>query len=122
MPYISASGLRKFFKKKRVVKCFALFAVYMFVNTRLERAQELQSHRSLERELLTKLNDDGTCDIGSPTQDANPAGDATRTLLASYPGSGKVCVCVCVCVLTFFCPENLISFTSKALLTFHCFL
>jgi hypothetical protein len=117
MSYISASGLRKFFKKKRVVKCFALFAVYMFVNTRLERAQELQSHRSLERELLTKLNDDGTCDIGSPTQDANPAAvDSTKTLLASYPGSGKVCV------LALLCSENPISFTSKALLTFHCFL
>jgi len=75
------------------VKCFALVAVYMFFvnNSRLEeRAQELQRHRSLERELLTKLNDDGTCDIGSPTHDANPAAaDATKTLLASYPGSGK---------------------------------
>jgi hypothetical protein len=119
MSYISASGLRKFFKRRRVVKCFALFAVYMFFenNIRLEeRAQELQSHRSLERELFTKLNDDGTCDIGSPTQDANPAGDSTKTLLASYPGSGKVCV------LALLCSENPISFTSKALLTFHCFL
>lgn len=99
------------------MKCFALFAVYMFVNTRLERAQELQSHRSLERELLTKLNDDGTCDIGSPTHDANPATDGTtKTLLASYPGSGKVCV------LALLCSENPISFTSKALLTIHCFL
>jgi len=102
------------------VKCFALVAVYMFFvnNSRLEeRAQELQSHRSLERELLTKLNGDGTCDIGSPTHDANPAAaDTTKTLLASYPGSGKVCVSMLLC------SGNPISFTSVALLTSHCFL
>lgn len=42
------------------------------------------------RDLITEDLGGGDCDIGNPTEDAYPAPEnATRTLLTSYPGSGK---------------------------------
>lgn len=45
------------------------------------------------RDLITDMvnfDGEGVCDIGNPTEDANPASaDTVKTLLASYPGSGK---------------------------------
>jgi hypothetical protein len=45
----------------------------------------------MERELLTTIDPiSGACDIGSPTADGNPSPEgSTKTLLTSYPGSGK---------------------------------
>ena len=51
----------------------------------------LADHRDMTRDLLTTDLGNGDCDISSPTEDGNPRPDgATTTLLASYPGSGKV--------------------------------
>eukprot|EP00554_Chaetoceros_debilis_P008382 CAMPEP_0194103516 /NCGR_PEP_ID=MMETSP0150-20130528/3946_1 /TAXON_ID=122233 /ORGANISM="Chaetoceros debilis, Strain MM31A-1" /LENGTH=552 /DNA_ID=CAMNT_0038790771 /DNA_START=19 /DNA_END=1677 /DNA_ORIENTATION=+ len=56
-----------------------------------QRSRLLQEQRELyDRELITLDMGAGNCDIGSPTENGNPAGvDTTKTLLVSYPGSGK---------------------------------
>ncbi len=77
----------------------AMAGFYMcMVGNNLERQSRLLSNHEMmmyevddeTRGLITKDLGSGLCDIGHPTMDANPAPpDATRTLLASYPGSGK---------------------------------
>ncbi len=58
-----------------------------------QRARQLLEEREkLQlRELITIDKGGGACDIGSPVEDAPnfPAADTTRTLVTSYPGSGK---------------------------------
>ncbi len=56
-----------------------------------ERAHRLLEEREKLRELITIDKGGGACDIGSPVEDAPnfPAADTTRTLVTSYPGSGK---------------------------------
>ena len=93
-------------KMKRVIKskrgfvfCAVIATMYMsMVNTNLNRrARMLQEHQEMMilsgeemRDLITEDLGGGDCDIGNPTQDGNPSPDnATRTLLTSYPGSGK---------------------------------
>ncbi len=69
-----------------------LLMVYIFVvDTNLHQRQLLiADHEEMVRDLITVDLGGGSCDIGSPTQDGEPiADDATRTILASYPGSGK---------------------------------
>jgi hypothetical protein len=87
-------------KMKRFVKARPKFFItmivatlyFMMVDTNLQqRARLLADHKALTRELLTLDIGGGECDIQSPTEDANPRKEnATTTLLASYPGSGKV--------------------------------
>ena len=78
--------------KKKFIFLFIAAAAYMsMVNTNLEqRARLLADHEEL-RNLWTEDLGDGDCDIGNPNEDiAKPANDdANKTLLASYPGSGK---------------------------------
>ncbi len=69
-----------------------LVMVYIFlVDTNLQQRQLLLAdHEEMSRDLITVDLGGGSCDIRSPTQDGEAVpDDATRTLLASYPGSGK---------------------------------
>lgn len=88
-------------KSKRGTMIFiwlTIAGLYMnMINTNLERRSRLLAdhQKMLEaedgvRDLITTWEENGDCNIGNPTEDALPAArDATRTLLASYPGSGK---------------------------------
>lgn len=63
----------------------------MIVDTDVEhKACQILAQRE-QRQLITEDKGDGACDIGSPVEDApnTPNDDSTRTLLTSYPGSGK---------------------------------
>ena len=87
-------------KMKKLVKArpkFLIVAVVMTlyfikVDTNIQRrARLLADHREMTRDLLTLDLGSGECDIQSPTEDAQPREvNSTTTLLASYPGSGKV--------------------------------
>ena len=64
----------------------------MTTNAKIERrARQLLEEKDRLRELITIDKGGGECDIGSPVEDAPnaPAPDSTKTLLVSYPGSGK---------------------------------
>ena len=83
-------------KKKIRSKAFILCSLMAIVGYSMmsnidaeQRARELLEAR--ERYLITKDLGGGDCDIGSPVDDApnKPGKNTTRTLLASYPGSGK---------------------------------
>ena len=72
---------------------FILFVGYSMINNTSteQRARELLEERERLRELITIDKGGGDCDIGSPVEDAplQPVSGETKTLLASYPGSGK---------------------------------
>lgn len=87
-------------KSKRSMLLWTVIAgMYMaMVNTNLNyKTRVLMEHQEMAdatgdemRDLITENLGDGECDIGNPTEDSDPApDDATRTLLTSYPGSGK---------------------------------
>jgi len=64
----------------------------MMVDTNAERrARQLLEERDKLRGMITIDEGGGACDIGSPVEDAPnvPTINSTRTLLTSYPGSGK---------------------------------
>ena len=82
----------KHLKSRKALGFLAILIAYvLIVDVNLEqRSILLQDHRELYRGLMTLDMGAGVCDIGSPTEDGNPAGvDTTKTLLVSYPGSGK---------------------------------
>lgn len=69
-----------------------IVAYSMMTNTITEQqARQLLEEKERLRELITIDEGGGACDIGSPVEDAPniPTVNSTRTLLASYPGSGK---------------------------------
>ena len=78
------------------VVCMVVINLNIEENQRLLADHETMVEMSGDemRDLYTDFEnfreEDGGCDIGNPTQDADPAPEnATRTLLTSYPGSGK---------------------------------
>lgn len=86
----------KHLKSRKALGFLAIAVGYiLMVDVNLQqRSRMLQEQRGLYRELYRELitieKIDGTCDIQSPTESGNPAGvDTTKTLLVSYPGSGK---------------------------------
>ena len=89
-----AKKMKKFVKARPKFFIIAIVATLylIMVDTNLQqKARLLADHKALTRELLTLDIGGGECDIQSPTEDANPRKEnATTTLLASYPGSGKV--------------------------------
>jgi hypothetical protein len=80
--------------KKLIWVGLAVFVVYsMLFNTRLEKKQRallLEEHERI-RDLVTIDKGSGDCEIGSPLEDApyETSADTKRTIIASYPGSGK---------------------------------
>lgn len=80
------------FKSKKAMSLLALLVAYiMVVDINMQqRSRVLRDHADVFRDLITIDKGGGECDIGDPTEDGNPTpDDATKTLLASYPGSGK---------------------------------
>lgn len=73
-------------KPKRVLAKFVVSAVLLLnLNANLmERSSILSEHRSLTRAL-----ENGGCSIEPVSEFKTPDANATRTLLTSYPGSGK---------------------------------
>ena len=64
----------------------------MIVDSNAERrARQLLEERDRLRGMITIDEGGGACDIGSPVEDAPnfPNRNSTRTLMTSYPGSGK---------------------------------
>jgi len=86
-------SIKKIFKSRLSLGLVALSAAYlMIVDVNLQQRQRmLEDHDMLSRDLKTKDLGGGLCTI-NPTADGDPApADATKTLLASYPGSGEEC-------------------------------
>ena len=92
--------MKRVIKSKKGMVFYAVIAtmyISMVITNLQQRARILQEHQEMMnlsgdemRDLITEDLGGGDCDIGNPTQDAYPAPDnATRTLLTSYPGSGK---------------------------------
>lgn len=73
-------------KSKRVLAKFVVSAVLLLnLNANLmERSSILSEHRGLTRAL-----ENGGCSIEPVAEFKTPAANATKTLLTSYPGSGK---------------------------------
>ena len=88
-----AMKMKRFFKSrpKLLVTLIATSVYFLMVDINLQqRARLLLDHQKM-RDLMTLDLGAGKCDIQSPTGDANKRKEgATTTLLASYPGSGKV--------------------------------
>lgn len=85
-------NMKKVFKSKKAIGLLALSVGYiMMVDINLQqKSRMLRDHEELFRDLITIDKGGGDCDIGSPTEDGYPTpDDATKTLLVSYPGSGK---------------------------------
>eukprot|EP00554_Chaetoceros_debilis_P006099 CAMPEP_0194079904 /NCGR_PEP_ID=MMETSP0149-20130528/6024_1 /TAXON_ID=122233 /ORGANISM="Chaetoceros debilis, Strain MM31A-1" /LENGTH=531 /DNA_ID=CAMNT_0038761499 /DNA_START=253 /DNA_END=1848 /DNA_ORIENTATION=+ len=86
------SKRKALFKSKKAMGLLALAVGYiMMVDINMQqRSRVLRDHADVFRDLITIDQGGGECDIGDPTQDGNPTDDdATKTLLVSYPGSGK---------------------------------
>lgn len=91
--------LLRMLKSKRNIIICTIFAVNMMVSENLinYKARNLLENENMTetsgdeiRDLITVDLGGGDCDIGNPTEDAYQAPEnATRTLLTSYPGSGK---------------------------------
>jgi len=84
--------MRKLLKSKGTLIIFIAISVYVImVDINLQqRTHLLQDHKLLFRDLITVDLGDGNCDIGNPTEDGGESSvDAVRSLLVSYPGSGK---------------------------------
>ena len=80
-------------KSKSMILC-AIFLIVCYsitVDTDIERRAHQLLARKEERRLITEDKGGGACNIGSPVEDAPnvPSLESTRTLLTSYPGSGK---------------------------------
>ncbi len=87
-------------KSQAILLCSSIIALLLAYSTITTNANaEWKARRLLLeereekafRELITIDKGNGTCDIGSPVQDAplHPVSGEIKTLLASYPGSGK---------------------------------
>lgn len=98
-PLFRQSLLRMVKSKRSIFLYTVVAAIYMMMvsenlNYRsrilLEHEQMIEASGDEMRDLITEDLGGGECDIGNPTEDADPAPEnATRTLLTSYPGSGK---------------------------------
>lgn len=66
------------------------------------KARQLVEERENLRELITLNKGGGDCDIGNPVEDApnEPTANTTKTLVTSYPGSGKRFTWVVIKALT----------------------
>jgi len=87
-------SLSKRVTKPKIIACALIFLVGYSLQTDQDverRARQLLERKDKLRELVTIDKGGGACDIGNPTDNATMVADAgsTRTLLASYPGSGK---------------------------------
>ena len=89
--------LRMLRSKRNIIICtiFAMHVIILSENLNykahsLDRQKIFGASDEEIRDLITEDLGGGDCDIGNPTEDAYPAPEnATRTLLTSYPGSGK---------------------------------
>jgi len=86
--------LKRFLRSKNAIAIIAvvgLFGREFVANENAERARELQKHRDLAVSLPLPLTAaaDGTCVLDSEADGQPAPAGATRTLLASYPGSGE---------------------------------
>ncbi len=72
-----------------VLAIAALYAILDENESLSEQARHLMTEEEVLRDLRTKDLGDGECEV-NPTVDGDPApSNATKTLLASYPGSGR---------------------------------
>ena len=74
------------FNKRKTVASIVLGSI-LFLNVNMhmaERERILQDHRQ-----LTKALEGGGCTITPVSEYVTPSEDTPRTLLTSYPGSGK---------------------------------
>jgi len=94
VPQSMKGKVKKTIKSKKFIFASLVLVVgySMYSNATLEhRARKLVAERERQRELITIDHGGGNCTIGSPFEDAPyyASENSTKTLVASYPGSGK---------------------------------
>lgn len=85
--------MTRLFKSPKGMALMTIVATYVImVDINFQQRSRLLSEYNdmVARDLITEDLGGGDCDIGNPTADGNPAPEGSvKTLLASYPGSGK---------------------------------
>jgi hypothetical protein len=85
--------MTRLFKSPKGMALMTIVATYVImVDINFQQRSRLLSeyNEMVARDLITEDLGGGDCDIGNPTADGNPAPEGSvKTLLASYPGSGK---------------------------------